>query len=186
MRIIQEFLCPQGGTDGHSRQNLPEARFLPNRVKTRHCFCVCVHVDDSSPAILSGCAVGRLRMSAFLEIPVSRSPMSTHVAFLPLGQESCFVPQPLGVPSGPCPDSRNCPARLSAHTTLGTHSSPGQVSAAHLVGAPAYPSPQGDARDHYQAFPLSFSHSCTPTSSPFSDSSLTPKRKVLAPLHNSP
>ncbi|KAB0361125.1 hypothetical protein FD754_005281, partial [Muntiacus muntjak] len=34
-------------------------------------------------------------------------PTSTHVAFLPLGQESCFVPQPLGVPSGPCPDSMN-------------------------------------------------------------------------------
>lgn len=55
--------CPPGGTDGHSRQKPPEARFLPNRVKTkmgvgggagagegrRHCFCVCVHVDDSSP-----------------------------------------------------------------------------------------------------------------------------------------
>ncbi|KAB0367175.1 hypothetical protein FD755_020499, partial [Muntiacus reevesi] len=39
-------------------------------------------------------------------------PTSTHVAFLPLGQESCFVPQPLGVPSGPCPDSMNCPAHL--------------------------------------------------------------------------
>ena len=63
--------------------------------------------------------MGRLRVSASLEIPISRSPTSTTVAFLPLGQESCFVPQPLGVPSGPCPNCRNCPAFLSAHTPPG-------------------------------------------------------------------
>lgn len=34
-----------------------------------------------------------------LEIPVSRSPTSTHVAFLPLGQESYFLPEPCSVPS---------------------------------------------------------------------------------------
>ena len=99
--------------------------------------------------------MGRLRMSASLEIPVSRSPTSTHAAFLPLGQE-------LGVPSGPCPNSRNCPARLSTHTPPGTLSSPGHISAAHSAGTPVYPSPQGDARDHRQVFPLSFSHSFTP------------------------
>lgn len=36
-----------------------------------------------------------------LETPISRSPTSTHVAFLPLGQEPHFLPEPFSLPSSP-------------------------------------------------------------------------------------
>lgn len=37
-----------------------------------------------------------------LEIPISRSPTSIHVPFLPLGQESHCLPEPLSMPPSTC------------------------------------------------------------------------------------
>lgn len=124
--------------------------------------CVCVHTDDSSPRSSkdvpwagSGC------------LRPWKSP-SPGAPCPPMWPSSLLARNPALFPSrSACPPAHALTAgivRLACQHTppQGTLSSPGQISAAHSAGAPLYPSSQGDARDHRQVLPLSFSHSFTP------------------------